>query len=168
MSKENLYKGIDTVFGEVIFSLTGTDDKRLNEVPFADSWTIGQVAEHIMLCSRGIPDNNVTHADRPFDAKVAALRAIFLDMDQKSKADLRVTPGVPPHSKKELIPMLETNKVLLLTIISEHDLSELCVDTPFPYLEYLTRYEWLYFIQVHTQRHLNQIKSIQQILSGHN
>ena len=167
MSKENLYKNIDTVFSDVISSLSGSDDKRLNEVPFTDSWTIGQTAEHIIICSRGIPDHKVTDAGRPFDAKADALRDIFLDMSQKSKADPRVAPGVPPHSKKELSSMLEANKKLLLGIISERDLSELCVDAEFPYLGHLTRYEWLYFMQVHTQRHLNQIKNIQQMMSAH-
>lgn len=166
MNKENLYKDIDTVFNNVIHFVTGVDDEQLNKVPFADSWTIGQVAEHIIICSRGIPDHNTTDAGRPYDANTAELKSIFLNMDQKSEAAPRVSPHTPPHKKEELIPGLEANKKLLLKIIAERDLLKLCLDMEFPYMGHFTRYEWLYFVGVHTQRHLNQIQHIKQYFAN--
>ncbi|MFT3948053.1 MAG: hypothetical protein QM763_13870 [Agriterribacter sp.] len=47
---------IKTVFDEVVYIVGNTNENKLNEIPFNDSWTIGQVAEHIILCSSSIQD----------------------------------------------------------------------------------------------------------------
>ncbi len=81
-------------------------------------------------------------------------------MEQKSKAAEAVTPNLPPHHKEDLLKKLAANRATLLTISAEKDLSQLCLGMEFPFMGYLTRYEWLRFVQVHTQRHLNQIRNI--------
>lgn len=157
---------IQTVFDGVIQSLNNSDDNILNEIPFEHSWTIGQVADHIILCSRGVLDNQTSEANRPYDENVAELKSIFLNMEQKSEAAQRVYPKMPPHSKFELIEQLEKNKANLLKIAEERDVTVLSLDMEFPYMGYLTRYEWLNFICVHTQRHLNQIDNIKRMLNA--
>lgn len=164
--KEDLYNQVETVLNEVLQFLQNTEDEQINLLPFTNSWTIGQLVEHIIICSQGIPDHTTQHTDRPFNEKQTDLRNIFLNMEQKSQADPRVCPSDPPHHKVDLLDALEVNKNRLLEIISERDLSKLCTDSEMPFLGYLTRYEWLYFIYVHTQRHLNQLHNIRQILQN--
>lgn len=158
----NLYKEIQTVFNNVRQELNNTTDTELNEIPFEGSWTIGQVAEHIIICSGSVQDNEVADAERAFDEKVEDLRAIFLNMEEKSKAHPAVTPKEPPHTKDNLLSGLEANKNNLLNIAATRDLTKLSKDMEFPFMGYLTRYEWLSFINVHTQRHLNQINNIKK------
>jgi len=166
MERAQLSQDINTVFDEVIHTVNNIPGDTLNKLPFEDSWTIGQVAEHIILCSRDIPDRQVKEAERPYNEKEPALKGIFLDMEQKSKAAPVVTPQLPPHHKKILLEKLNVNKIFLTKIIHEKDLKQLCLDMEFPFMGYLTRYEWLHFISVHTRRHLNQIRNIQQYLSN--
>ncbi len=160
MKKEQLSQDISGVFDEVVQALSSAPPELFNRVPFEDSWTIGQVAEHIAICSGGIPDSHVKETERSYDENVEALRGIFLDMNQKAKADPAVEPHLPPHQKEELLEKINANKILLTKIINDRELSLLCLDMEFPFMGYLTRYEWLRFVQVHTQRHLNQIKNI--------
>lgn len=166
MERAQLNQDISTVFDEVFATIANIPDNTFNSTPFESSWTIGQVAEHIAICSRGIPDSHVKEAERPYNENEEALKSIFLDMDQKAKAAAAVTPKLPPHHKERLLEKLKANKTVLITIANEKDLSLLCLDMEFPFMGYLTRYEWLRFVHVHTQRHLNQIKNIQQYLSN--
>lgn len=161
MEKAQLSQDISSVFDEVMDVLNQIPQDLFNRVPFEDSWTIGQVAEHIAICSRGIPDSHVQEAERPYNENEDALKEIFLDMRQKAKADPAVTPHLPPHQKEELLEKIKANKILLTNTINDKELPQICLDMEFPFMGYLTRYEWLRFVQVHTQRHLNQIKNIQ-------
>lgn len=156
---------IREVFDNVIQSVNSASNDELNEVPFEGSWTIGQVVQHIILCSGGVLDNQTKEAGRPYDEKVTELRSIFLDMGQKSEADPGVYPSMRMYKKQELVKQLESNKANLLGIIEERDLMQLSLDMEFPFMGYLTRYEWLAFICFHTQRHLNQMNNIRQRLA---
>lgn len=164
MNREKIREDIEVVFERVVTVIGGINEKQLNEVPFEGSWTVGQVAEHIVICSRGIPDNEVKQADRPFDLNVDALTKIFQNMEEKSEADPAVSPHPPPHKKEDLSSQIRNNKEKLISIAKERDLTELSLGMEFPGMGYLTRYEWLSFICLHTQRHLNQINNIKQQL----
>ncbi|MBX3255070.1 MAG: DinB family protein [Chitinophagaceae bacterium] len=166
MKIKNIDNEIREVFDDVIQSVNSTNDEELNELPFEGSWTIGQVAAHIILCSGGVLDNQTKEAGRPYDEKVAELRSIFLDMEQKSETAPAVYPSMRMYDKQELVKQLESNKANLLGIIEERDLMQLSLDMEFPFMGYLTRYEWLAFICVHTQRHLNQMNNIKRRLAA--
>lgn len=166
MDSTQLKEQINLVFDSVIDTVNQLPDDLFNKVPFESSWTIGQVAEHIVICSRGIPDHNVEEASRPYNENEGALENIFLDMNQKAKAAQAVTPQAPPHEKAKMLEQLEHNKKKIMGIAGDKDLMQLCLDMQFPFMGYLTRYEWLRFVQVHTQRHLNQIRNIQSILAN--
>ncbi len=161
MGAEYVSKEIQTVFDAVIATLGAVAESSVDEVPFEGSWTIGQVAEHIIICSRGIPDSKYQHAERAYDEQVAELRNLFSDRSQKSKAAPEVYPKETSHSLPELIAQLRRNKEKLLQIANGKNLTALCLDMAFPFMGYLTRYEWLIFVCVHTQRHLHQITDIQ-------
>lgn len=164
MNTNQLKQDIRSVFDDAIESVRDTDDQYLNETPSEGGWTPGQVAEHIVICSRGIPDNQVATTDRNIDKNVTALSDIFLNMEEKTKAAPQVTPGVPPHHKRDLIAALEANKGTIIAIINNEDLGLLCLGMEFPYMGYLTRYEWLHFVHVHTRRHVNQLNNTKRQL----
>lgn len=165
MKKREIIAELQTVFDAVTKALQNTDEGQLNEIPFEDSWTVGQVADHIVICSGSILDSKTKDAERPYDEKAGDLRSIFADMEQKSEAAAAVYPKAPPHNKIELISKVKANKEQLVTMAEERDLSQLSLDMEFPYMGYLTRYEWLTFISAHTERHLNQINNIKKSLA---
>lgn len=166
MGAENIRKEIQTVFDTVIETLDTVAGRSVDEVPFEGSWTIGQVAEHIIISSRGLPDAKTHPADRRHDERVPALRGIFSDRRQKSKASPQVYPKETTHNIPGLIAQLTRNKEKLLQISNGKDLTVLCLDMEFPFMGYLTRYEWLTFICVHTKWHVHQIADIQRHLEA--
>ena len=166
MGAEYISEQIHTVFDAVIAALNTVPPYIVDEVPFKDSWTIGQVAEHVIICSRGIPDSTSQHAERAYNEKVAELRAMFSDRSQKSEADPQVCPKETSHNLQGLIAQLTHNKEQLLQIADGKNLTALCLDMEFPFIGYLTRYEWLTFICVHTQWHLHQITDIHRHLEA--
>ena len=164
MGADYISTQIHTVFDAVIAALGTIPEDIVDEVPFEGSWTIGQVAEHIIICSRGIPDSKSQHTERAYNEKVAALRGMFSDRSQKSEADPAVYPKETSHNLPELIAQLTHNKTQLLQIAGGKNLTTLCLDMEFPFIGYLTRYEWLTFICVHTQWHLHQLTDIHRHL----
>ncbi len=79
MKAVQLSEEISTVFDDVIHTIGEVPEEIFNKVPFEDSWTIGQVSEHIVICSRGIPDSHVKEAGRAYDENEETLKSIFLD-----------------------------------------------------------------------------------------
>lgn len=160
MKKETLAKDIETTFGTLIKELSKFNKETLNQIPFKGSWTAGQTAEHIIICSSGIPDSQTTKANRPFNEKERPIKDLFLDFNQKFKADPSLEPQSATHKKNELVQKIKKNKDHLMGIAETSDLEALCQDMEFPSFGFLTRYEWLRFIVYHTQRHTQQISNI--------
>lgn len=156
----DLINNINHTFESLIAVFSETSDDSLNKIPFKGSWSIGQVAEHIILCGNGIPDNQTEISTRAKDEKVPMLKAIFLNMDEKSKADASLTPHRLDHTGETLIKKVVEIKEKLIGIAEERDMNALCTKMEFPTLGFLTRHEWLSFICFHTQRHIVQIENI--------
>ncbi|MGJ1419377.1 DinB family protein [Sphingobacterium spiritivorum] len=163
---DQVTKNIVHIFEKFNHSLLTTDANQINTVPFEDSWTIGQTADHIIICSSSIPDEHTQVSERPFDQYVSVLKEMFLNMELKFKADPSLLPHKNSYTKDELLEQMEINKSNLLKNIESTDLTLICTDMAFPQMDYLTRYEWLSFIGFHTQRHLIQIENIKDKLAN--
>ncbi|MGJ1432036.1 DinB family protein [Sphingobacterium spiritivorum] len=163
---DQVTKSIEYIFGQFHQSLQTTEETQLNSIPFEDSWTIGQTADHIIICSSGIPDEHTQVSERSFDQYIAVLKGMFLNMDLKFKADPSLLPRKKLYTKNELLTEIDVNRSNLLKSIESTDLTVICTDMAFPQVGYLTRYEWLSFIGYHTQRHLIQIENIKDKLNS--
>lgn len=161
-----LTNNINKTFNDLITILSGINEKDLNRIPFENSWSIGQVVEHIILCGNGIPDHKTDISTRRQNEKVPILKKIFSNMDEKSKADPALTPHGFDHKPHDLINQLKAIGEKLRSIATERNLNAICLDMEFPTLGLLTRYEWLSFICFHTQRHTRQIKNILNLLNN--
>ena len=71
-------------------------------------------------------------------------------------------PDDKPHSKSELLSALHRVREKDLSIIVQQDLALICMDFELPTIGYLTRFEWLWFIQMHLKRHLYQLQNIKK------
>lgn len=141
-------------------------DAMINAVPFEESWTIAQVADHITLSNTsiakalslaGIPIN------RAPDERAGELEDIFLDFSKKFKAPDFILPTRELYEKEELIYQLEQS-FRAIKEVSDH--SDLPVLINHPAFGDISKLEILYFVWFHTQRHLQQVKNILHYLEG--
>ncbi len=168
-SQQELVDEIENTHREIFHQLSRFSEQEINSVKNEESWTAGQVTEHIIKSNGGIINkllhDNVTPITRPFDEQVDLIKKIFRSED-KMKTALVLEPGKPPHKLNDLLKSLLQQKEQQLQIINENDLKELSIELQFPPAPNgLTRYEWLIFMIEHTQRHCKQIESIYKDIS---
>lgn len=163
--KEALVQEIETTFSHLYNALSAFKTDTINIVPFDGSWTVGQVAEHIIKCGSGIPDQHTTVSGRFPDEKVQSLREMFLNFDIKFEAAPFLHPKQNSHNQEDLLQILHEIEARHIATANTADLEALCTDMELPAFGYLTRYEWLRFILVHTQRHIRQIEHIYKFLA---
>jgi len=138
-----------------------------NKVPFAESWTPGQVAEHIRISIDGMAKvliGPVKETQRKPDEKVANLKEVFLNFSVKMKSPDFVVPETREYNKDEMQSSLEKVKSDLIKVSEQEDLTKTCLGFDFPNLGYLTRMEIISFVLFHTQRHTHQLQNIYTVL----
>ena len=131
-----------------------------NTVPFEDSWTAGQVAEHLYKSLKGGPQllnggNKPTERDPA--QNVAGLRKMFLDFSIKMKSPDFILPGDEPKEQAELTRLLDETLSAIIEVAAKVDLNLTLTEFQFPGSEDTTRLELVNFMSVHTQRHTWQL-----------
>jgi hypothetical protein len=158
--KDNLQKALVKAFDDFISALASFDENSINRIPFSGSWTPAQVAMHIILATDGVPDTSTRQPSRKADDLLPLIRPWWEDLNQKFKSPEPLLPDNKPRSKNELLAELRRVREKDLTMISHEDLTLVCLDFELPGIGYLTRYEWLWFIEMHLRRHLFQLQNI--------
>lgn len=143
-------------------------EAQANVVPFENSWTAAQVAEHVFKSQSGVPmvlQGSTKPLNRQADEKEPELRSIFLNYELKMQSPDAIKPAFGPHNKAMLINALTNSAEEIHYLADTLDLSEICTSFPFPQMGELTRQEWLYFTIFHTRRHNHQLQHIGEVLS---
>ncbi|MCX2678619.1 DinB family protein [Galbibacter sp. EGI 63066] len=166
MKRQEVLNEIKITFSNLKSAIAKFSEEDLNRVPFEGSWTAGQITQHIIICASGIPDEKTKPADRPYDEKIKSIRDMFLDMEIKFKTAPILEPENPPHSRNELTDTLNKLEDQHTASAQNLDMEALCLDMELPTFGHLTRYEWIRFMMVHTQRHTKQIENIYNKLKG--
>lgn len=138
----------------------------INTIPFEESWTIAQVADHITLSNTSIAKAlslTGTPINRAADERAGELEDIFLDFSKKYKAPDFILPAKDVYEKEVLIHHLERS---FSTIKEASDQTDLAVLINHPAFGDISKLEILYFVWFHTQRHLQQVKNILHYLEG--
>ncbi|NML21359.1 DinB family protein [Pseudoflavitalea sp. G-6-1-2] len=138
--------------------------QQFNTVPSIGGWTPGQVTEHIILATGGIPDENTSDAGRIFNEKDETTRSVFTDYLHKMEAPEFIRPDKKDYDQQQQISILEGVRDSHLSGIASKDLFALCLDFELPAWGSLTRYEWWKFISYHTERHLHQLQNIHNVM----
>jgi len=164
LSQEELIIEIENVNREFIQTLSQFSEKELNKIQQEESWTAGQVTEHIIKSNGGILtqllNGDANPTTRPFAEQVDLIKKIFRSED-KMKTAPALEPHQPPHDLEDLMKSLNLQKAHQLKTIREMELTELSSELQFPPAPNgLTRYEWLIFMIEHTRRHSKQIENI--------
>lgn len=164
LQRQSLAREFQATFDSLSRCIAEFDQEALDSIPFEGSWTAGQVTEHILISASRIPDGRTGKTMRFHDQYVVPLRDLFLDFNRKFEASPSLHPAHAGHDKDSLLEKIRKTELQHTATIAASDLDALCLDMEFPFFGYMTRYEWLRFIQFHTQRHLNQIERIRDQL----
>lgn len=160
MNTTNLFQEFRATADDFIQLVSSVSDSDFNAVPFPGSWTPAQVADHIIKATGGIPDGRTEKASRAIDAFIPAIDAVFLNFEVKYESPDFVRPDSGPFRKSDILRTLEEIKENNIAIASKRDLSAVCLEFEMPGMGCLTRYEWIRFFTVHTQRHIRQLKGM--------
>jgi len=163
IDNQEITKELHKCKNNLLETILSFDNDQFNKIPFEGSWTAGQVTEHLLKSSGGVPGlltGNTETPQRAADEQEPALRAIFLDFSRKAKAGAAILPGDGPHSREELHAKFKTVFEELIPLAETQDLSAICTAFAFPTLGNLSRFEWLVFVTYHVHRHTHQMKDI--------
>ena len=160
--KNELRTSLTKAFEDFSSKFSAFDDNDVNQIPFAGSWTPAQVVVHIIMATDGVPDGHTSPAHRAYDANLEKIRPWWEDLSQKFKSPEPLEPDEESRSKKILLDELARVRAKDLKMIEKADLTEVCLDFELPGVGYLTRYEWLWFIEMHLKRHAFQLTNILQ------
>lgn len=143
-------------------------DEYFNAKINPDTWSAGEVLEHIYRAEFGIPrlfnGESQTASNRDTDFTIQKINQTLLDFTQKRKAGGVVLPKQDGKDKAALLQKFQTNRQSIANLSEEKPLDELCLKYENPIFGYLTRREWIHFIILHTERHLHQIQNIKEEL----
>jgi DinB superfamily len=158
--RDELRKELEHTYNELKAALCGFTDEGLNIIPFKGSWSAGQVAEHIIKATSGIPDQHTQFAGRVYNATDESIRSLFLNFSIKMKTPEFLEPESGTYSVGDLLSKIDNIRRTHMETVDQKDLHALCLDFELPMFGKLTRYEWIKFICYHTQRHTQQIRNI--------
>ena len=164
MNAKELHIGIDATLSELLEMISSFDDQQFNIVLAKDSWTAGQVAQHLVLSISGFVEllkGPTQKTNRKPDEQVEKIKTDFLNFSIKMKSPDAIVPEKKEYNKEDLTKILKGLKVDLEDIIETSDLDKTCTAFELPGgMGYLTRQEGLAFVLYHTQRHIHQLRKI--------
>jgi len=166
-----MYQDIRTdlheTFGKLMDTLSSLSEDQLNKSPYTGSWTAAQVGDHLSR-SYGIIellDGNTTPSSQPVSEKVQEIKALFLNFEIQMESPAFILPSEGWIAKEQLLLDLEQKTHGILDSMNSRDLSVSCLDFELPGSGILMGWEWIHFINYHTQRHLYQLDKIRTKLA---
>ncbi|HZY79534.1 MAG TPA: DinB family protein [Cyclobacteriaceae bacterium] len=163
LEKEKLHAALTAAFNEFIDAFSAFDESQINKKPAPGRWTPAQIAIHIILATDGVPDQSTKVSDREVDLLLPHIRPWWEDLSQKFKSPGSLQPDEQARSKHEVLKELDRVRKKDLDILESQDLTMICLGFELPGVGYLTRYEWLWFIEMHLKRHTFQLKNMKPV-----
>ena len=163
MKNEELAKQADQTLTELIELVEAIPTEKFNTVPFKDSWTAGQLTQHMVMSNSGFADllnGQVKDTERVPDAAVEGIESAFLNFDIKMQSPDFIRPEKKNYDKNGLLAALSRIKADIITSAATLDLSKTCLSFELPVIGYVTRLEAVSFVICHTKRHIHQLKNI--------
>jgi hypothetical protein len=165
IERDKLQHELTIAFDQFMEAFAAIHERSINVKPVPQSWTPIQVALHIIMATDGLPDTTTKVLDREPDYYLAFIRPWWEDLSQKFDSPEYLKSGIEPHTKQQILTELYRIRAKDLAIVNEQDLTTICLDIEMPTLGYLTRYEWLWFIQMHLRRHTHQLQNMMEKLN---
>lgn len=162
-SKEALLEELHTNTHDLLAVLSRFSNEDFNKVPFAESWTAGQVAQHLYKAESGVPmlfQMELTATERPIDEKMPMIRSVFLNFDTKLQSPDFILPDAEPKDPAIFVEGFTRNREAVDKIIATADLTKTVAGLSLPQMGTLTGWEWICFMTAHAIRHTRQLQNI--------
>jgi DinB superfamily len=163
-TKEELLTAVDEAIGELVGLMSSLGETQVNTVPYEDSWTAGQLFNHVTKSINGMAGAMLKESEpveRDPGEKIAGLRETFLNFSTKMKSPDFIIPDDGPFQKLTSIEGLQKSFELLKANVAKANLNDLLTGLP---MGEVTKLELLHFLLYHTQRHLHQAQKITEAL----
>jgi len=164
--REDLLVSLEKTNSHLLDILDLFSQQYINMIPFEDSWTAAQVADHITRSNTSITKAlllNGNAINRNPGERVKELKEIFLNFNTKLKSPDFIVPTQDIYKKETIIDHLKQSIANMREISSGADLSETINHRAFGDI---TKFEILYFVLYHTQRHIHQLEKIFQAVTN--
>jgi len=154
---------------EFLAAVQGLTDAQWTFKPAPDRWSVGEVAEHIML-AEGLLFAKVEQAiaskpnpdwEAKTSAKTAFLERALLSREHKAQAPEPIVPK-GKFTRAEIMSRYAEAREKTVKFIRETQLplNEYTSEHPFPVFNTLNAYQWLIYIPLHNLRHDQQIAEV--------
>jgi len=159
---KELFESFDETTSELLKTISLFNEEEINTVPFENSWTAAQVADHVMQSNRSMiqslnEEGKATSGN--VDEGVQKLRELFLNFDSKLQSPKFILPTQKNYNKEQLIAELKDSVEQIKQLSARVDVTEMIDHRVFGEI---TKFEILHFVVYHTQRHIHQLKNIFQ------
>ncbi len=164
LTKEELFLSIDDAVAHLSRLAASLNEKDINQIPYQDSWTAGQLLRHVTKSTNGMAKAMLTEstpAERDSSEKVHELRKTFLNFSLKMQSPEFIVPENEIYQQKNSIDELNSSFKKLKDNNSVQDMNDLVEGLPFGPT---TKIELLHFVLYHTERHLHQMRKICEAL----
>lgn len=164
LSTKELFESFDEAASVFLKTISLFTEEEINTIPFKNSWTAAQVAEHVMQSNQSMIQSlseKGRMGARNIDEGVSNLKKIFLNFDSKLQSPKFILPTKEKYNKEALIAELQDSIEKIKKLSVNVDVVEIINH---PVFGEITKFEILHFIVYHTQRHTHQMKNIFQHL----
>lgn len=134
-----------------------------NRKPSPTAWNAGDVAEHILLFDIRLQEILATAtepANRNPTEKIAEYTGRVTNREVRIDAPAFLVPAAAERTPAEMIAKLQTARNQITAAIETQDLTLISTAFPHRFFGEMTAFEWIHFSDLHTQRHLQQLKEL--------
>jgi len=166
LNKEDVLESVEKTTADLFQLLDRFDQQNINRIPFEDSWTAAQLADHITRSNLSITKAlllNGVAINRDKGARIKELREVFLDFKTKLKSPEFIVPTKTSYERSSVLSYLKQSVEKLLEVSKQTDMSTMINH---PAFGDITKFEILHFVLYHTQRHFYQLEKIFHAISG--
>jgi uncharacterized protein YndB with AHSA1/START domain len=160
----DLLTAIDVIAMQMTGLILPLNDEQLNAVPYANSWTAGQLFQHITKSVAAISvalHKDTRPAGRDPKQFIIELKLTFLDITHTMTSPDFIVPDKKNFVKHTMIKELNQALSQLKESGEKGDINGLVEGLP---MGPVTKLEMLHFVLYHIQRHLIQMKKITSAL----
>jgi len=134
-----------------------------NRKPSPTAWNAGDVAEHLLLFDIRLQEilaSATEPANRNPTEKTAEYTARVTNREARLDAPPFLMPAAAERTAAEMITKLQTERNKIVAAIETQDLTLISTAIPHRFFGEMTAFEWIHFLDLHTQRHILQLREL--------
>lgn len=142
-------------------------NRDINGKPAANQWSIAQICHHLYLVELSTIKAIEWGLKKDYPAKERInVERVLLDRTKKSKAPPIVEPENRDFEVQEVINMLNSSRQQLLNLLNTIEDKSILKERSAKHaaLGVLPLDQWIDFVYLHEQRHIEQIKEVKQAI----